>query len=253
MVIYDFIGEINNIDFKVLNCCNKCCLIKYLSCFNEFENTEEYKEKLENYLKKFRYEIQVLPFKLPTKQARKVFLNNIYDELQLSSENLNFHIKGAITLNYNCIFEKNSNYGKYLPRFILRKCVLKARQAYSILNDIYNFRRSLIERAIEIIEMSAYNDGFILKTVETDEERIKTNLSSPELSYFLNLICETISIEDGYTKSNLSKVIAKNFSTKHTLQPKASQIRKHFTEANDNVINNVKDLVSELFDKIHNN
>ena len=119
---------------------------------------------------------------------------------------------------------------------------------------MYHLQNGIIESAIEILEQNACNDDISFKTTEAQlEERFKTRLSSPELSYFLNLVCETVSVENGYSKSSLSKVIAQNFSTKQAQQPKASQIRKHFTEANDTVKDNVKNLVSELFDRIHRN
>lgn len=82
MFTYDLIKKLGCVNTKI----SKYYCIKYLTHFDEFENENKCKERLENYLKDFRHEIQSLPFKLPAKQARKVFLNNIYDELLLTKE-----------------------------------------------------------------------------------------------------------------------------------------------------------------------
>ena len=246
MFTYDFIEKLGRVNTKI----SKYCPIKYLSHFDEFENETEHKERFENYLKDFRHEIQSLPFKLPTKQSRKVFLNNIYDEFLLTKETLYLQFNQVITKSHECIYIKKCNFKYYLPRFLKKKYLTKARRAYQKLYLIYYLQNDIIENAIEILQTSALNDGVELKGLEKQlGERFKTNLSSPELSYFFYLILEKVSVDSNFNRSNLSKILADNFSTKKTLSPHPNQIRKHFTEVNDPVKNRVKNLFFELSHK----
>ena len=246
MFTYDFIEKLGRVNTKI----SKYCPIKYLSHFDEFENETEHKERFENYLKDFRHEIQSLPFKLPTKQARKVFLNNIYDEFLLTKEDLYLQLNQIITKSHECIYIKKRNFKYYLPRFLQKKCLTKARQANQKLYLIYYLQKEIIESAIEILQTSALNDGLELKTIETQlGERVKTDLSSSELSYFFYLILKTVSVEDKFNRTNLSKILANHFSTKRTIAPQPNQIRKHFTDVNDSVKNRVRSLCFELSHK----
>ena len=250
MFTYDFIEKLGRVNTKI----SKCYCIKFLTHFDELENETECKERLENYLKNFRHEIQSLPFKLPTKQARKVFLNNIYDEFLLTKETLYLQFNQVITKSHECIYIKKCNFKYYLPRFLKKKYLIKARRAYQKLYLIYYLQNDIIENAIEILQTSALNDGVELKATETESiERVKTDLSSPELSYFFYLILKTVSVEDKFNRSNLSKILANHFSTKRTISPQPNQIRKHFTEVNDPVKNRVKSLFFELSNKATSN
>lgn len=249
---YSFIEKLGTLNTGISKCCSlKCCPVKYLTYFNEFENESAYKKHLENYLKDFRHEIQSLPFSLPTKQARKTFLNNLYDELLLTKETLDTQFKHAISKSYKLIYVKKRRFRFYLPRAIQKKCLTNARQAYHKIFFAYQSQNNIIEKSIEILKISASNDGVELKVLEKQlDERVKTDLSSPELSYLFYLILETVSIDKQFNRSNLSKIIASNFSTKKSLTPQPTQIRKHFTQVDDSIKNRVENLFFELSRKV---
>ncbi len=76
MFVYDFIEKIGRIEVEYSTKFRK----RYLTITEEFSSEQEYQEKLDEYLTEFRKEILSLPFSLNTKQSRKAFLNNLYDE-----------------------------------------------------------------------------------------------------------------------------------------------------------------------------
>ncbi|HAF27766.1 MAG TPA: hypothetical protein DCG75_01850 [Bacteroidales bacterium] len=250
MITYDFIEKMGSIQTKF----STRSPIKYLTLFDEFENEIKYKEQLENCLKGFRHEIQSLPFKLPIKQARKVFLNNLYDEFLLAKEKLYFQFNQAISKSHECVHINKGKFKYYLPRFLLKQYLTKVRLVNQKLFLVYYLQNDIIENAIEILKNTALNDGIELKVLEINlVERVKTNLSSSELSYFFFLILQKVSIDSNFNRSNLSKILADNFSTKKTISPQANQIRKHFTEVNDNVKNKVEKLFLELSNNANSN
>jgi hypothetical protein len=247
MFTYDFIEKLGSVDTKISKCCLKCCPIKYLAHIEEIVNENEYKERLEAYLKDFRHEIQSLPFNLPTKQARRTFMNNLYDEFLLTKENLYLQLNKAVVDSYKCIANKKRLFKYYLPRFLQKKYLTKARQAYQKFDFVYNLQKDIIDNAIDILKTSAFNDGVELKATERlPEERVITDLSSPELSYFFYLALERVSIDNKFNRSNLSKLIASHFSTKMTYAPQPTQIRKHFTQVDDSVKKRVGKIFYDL-------
>lgn len=247
MFTYDFIEKLGSVDTKISKCCLKCCPIKYLTYIEEFENENEYKERLEDCLKDFRHEIQSLPFKLPAKQARKTFLNNLYDEFLLTNENLNLQFNQAIIDSNKCISTNYRIFKYYHPRFLQKRYLTKARQAYQKFYFVYYLQKDIIESAIEILKTSAFNDGVELKAIEKQsDERVITDLSSPELSYIFFLVLQRVSIDNKFNRNNLSKYIASNFSTKKTIAPQSTQIRKHFTQVDDSVKRRVGKIFYDL-------
>ena len=156
----------------------------------------------------------------------------------------------AITESHKCINIKKCNFIFFLPRFFQKEYLIKAKRACQKLHLIYYLQNNIIESAIEILQTSALNDGVKLKATEAESiERVKTNLSSSELSYLFYQILKTVSVEDQFSRSNLSKILANHFSTKRTISPQSNQIRKHFTEVNDTVKDRVKSLLFELSHK----
>ena len=227
---------------------------KYLPFFEEFENENAYKKQLENYLKDFRHEIQRLPLKSPIKQARQTLLNNLYDEFFLKKENLYLQFNQAINDCNQCISKKNRILKFCLPRFLRKKYLTKARQGYQKIYFVYFLQKDIIENAIKILKVSALNDGVKLKAIDKQlSERIKTDLSSPELSYFFSLVLEQVSIDNNFNRSTFSKILADNFSTKMTLTPQPKQIKKHFSEVNDSVKKRVEKMFFELSRKAKSN
>ena len=246
---YDFIEKLGSVNIKIFK-----CYPKYLTYFEEFENENECKIRLENYLKDFRHEIQSLPFRLPTRQARQTFLNNIYDELLLTKETLYLQYNQTIIDSNKCISNKIRIFKYCFPRFLQKKFITKARQVYKKIHFVYFSQKEIIENAIEILKISALNDGVELKATEKQLcERFKTDLSSAELSYFFYLAFEQVSIDNNFNRSNLSKLLADNFSTKMTLTPQPKQIKKHFFDVNNLVKNRVEKMFFELSRKAKSN
>ncbi len=105
-----------------------------------------------------------------------------------------------------------------------------------------------IDEALELLKSIALNDGIELKTIEeASVERIKSNLSSPEIAYLTYLIVKKTAINPNFNRTQLSKMLANNFSTKKAEAPKASQIRKHFTDVNDSVKSSIEKLLKDLY------
>ena len=174
-------------------------------------------------------------------------MNNLYDEFILTKETLHLQFNNAITESHECIYIKNNNLKCFIPRFLQKKYLTKAKRAYQKLYTIYSLQNDIIERAIETLQTSALNDGIKLKVIEAEPiERVKTNLSSPELSYLFYSILKTVSVEDEFSRLNLSNIIADHFSTKRAISPQANQIKKHFTDVSDTVKISIKNLFSEL-------
>lgn len=246
---YNFIEKLGSFNIKKIK-----YYPKYLTFFEAFKNENSYKKQLEDYLKDFRHEIQRLPLKLPVKQDRQTLLNNLYDEFFLKKEKLHLQCNQAITKSRKCIFNKNRILKYYFPRFLRKKYLTKARQIYQKIYFVYFSQKDIIEDAIETLKTIALNDGFEIKAIEKQSnERVKTDLSSPELSYFFYLLFEQISIDNNFNRSNLSKFLADNFSTKMTLTPQAKQIKKHFFDVNIVVKNRVKKMFFELSRKAKSN
>jgi hypothetical protein len=246
---YDFVETLGCINIRKIK-----YYPKYLAYFEKFENENEYKIHLEKYLKDFRHEIRKLPLKSPVKKARQTLLNNLYDELLLTEEILHLQCNQVITKSKKCIFNKNRILKYCFPRFLRKKYLTKARQVYQKINFVYFIQKDIIESAIKIIKISALNDGVELKTIEKQlNERFKTDLSSSELSYLFYLLFEEVSTDKNFNRSNLSKLLADNFSTKKTLTPQYKQIKKHFFDVNDSVKKRIEKMFFELSHKAKSN
>jgi hypothetical protein len=220
---------------------------KYLTFATEFKTKDEYWALLDETFIEYKKEVLSLPFKLKTKQSRKVFLSNLYDEFALARNRLDREYKKILRQVYDCINEEVKSFDFYCPRFCKRYYLKTSREAYHKIFVAYSIHKEEIDKAIEILNVSAENDGVKLKThKETFNERIKTKLSSPELSYLFFILLQNVAEDKDFNRSQLSRLLANNFSTKRTLVPQANQIRKHFTEVNDSVKNNVEKLFVEL-------
>jgi len=243
MFTYDFIEKVGKINIKYSKKYRK----EYLMFIEEFTSEAEYNAKLDEYFNKYRKEILSLPFNLNTKQSRKVFLNNLYDEFLLTKESLNIQYKQVLIRSFDCINNQKDGFKFYFPRYLQKKYLITARAAYRKMHIAYSLHNEKIESAVEILKSSALNDGIELKVSEENiEERIKTSLSSPELSYLFYVIFQKVADDKNFNRSLLSRLLANNFSTKKTLSPQANQIRKHFTEVNDNVKFKVEKLFVEF-------
>lgn len=221
---------------------------KYLSFKEEFRNEFDYNEELEGYLNNFRQELLDLPFRLNAKSCRKTYFNNLYDEFIISKGALNKQFEQILTRSFDCIKEQKNTFRFYYPRYLRKKYLEKARDAYQKICIAYNLQNDKIENAIEILTSYAINDGIDLKIMKEHSERLRTTLSSPELAFLSFVIFQSISEDPKFNRSLLSRIVSDNFSTKRSENPKASQIRKHFTEVNDKVKTNVKKILIELAD-----
>lgn len=243
MFTYDFIEKIGKINIKY----SKKCRREYLTFIEEFTTTAEYNEKLDTYLGEFRKEILNLPFLLSTKQSRKTFLNNLHDEFLLAEELLKTQFEQAINESYECISIQKKNFKFYVPRYCQKQYINKARVAYSKMHIAFALQKDKIEIAVITLNSIAMNDGIELKTINNDsDERIQTTLSSPELAFLSFVILQKVAKNKDFNRSHLSRILADNFSTKKTTSPQANQLRKHFTEVNDNVQSKVEKLFIEL-------
>lgn len=243
MFTYDFIEKIGTINVKY----SKKYKIEYLTYIEEFTNESEYKEKLYEYLNKYRKEILSLPFNLNTKQSRKTYLNNLHDEFLLTKEALKTRYCQALTRSYECISNQKRNFKFYLPRYMQKRYLITARNAYKKLHIVYALHNDNIDNAIEILRSSALNDGIELKVLEVNIfERIKTTLSCAELAYLFFVLFQKVAEDKNFNRSFLSRLLANNLSTKRTISPQASQLRKHFTEVDHNVKIKVEQLFIEL-------
>ncbi len=239
MVAYDFIEKIGKIK---INYRRKC-----LGVLEEFTSEAAYNDKLDKYFREFRKEIINLPFLINTRQSRKTILNNLHDEFLLTKELLNGQVNRTLKENYDCIFKRKCCFKYVYPRFLKKRYLTKVRSAYQKLHLVCLLHNNKIEEALEMLKSIALNDGIELKTIEeASVERIKTNLSSPELAFLSIHIMKKIAHDKDFNRTLFSNIIADHFSTKKAEAPKASQIRKQFTEANDNVKKNVGKLLTEL-------
>lgn len=251
MFTYSFIEELCKIEVEITRCCVKCCSFKYLTHYNTFIKINFYKRHLEKNLKKYRHEIQQLPFKLPSSHARKVIYKNLYEEFKLTKNLLEDQFESKIKPYYKFIYMGKEEFTGKPIKFSKENYPHNLSYENHKVHHMYKVQHDTLINVIEILEQHALLDNNALNDFEPITPiRIKTNLSSPELSYFFNLVCDAITPDETISKTDLSKIIANNFSTKKTLFPQPNQIRKHFTEVNDTVKNNIKDLIFELSDKI---
>ncbi len=243
MFVYDFIEKIGKIEVKY----SKKFRQRYLTFTEEFSSEQEYKEKLDEFLNEFRKEIQSLPFSLNSKQSRKTFLHNLYDELLFTREHLNEQFILLISQSHNCISLQKVRFKYYFPKYFQKKYLKEARTAYQKLHIIFTLQIDKIENAVDILKITALNDGFEMDTSDWQNfKRFKTNLSSQELAYLSFRIMKKVSIDPNFNRTHLSRILADNFSTKKADFPKAEQIRKQFTDVNDNVKNRIESLLKEL-------
>ena len=235
MNTFNFVEKLGSIDTKVFKCRLAYNPLKYPFRIGEMEYKNGHKKYLQDHLKGFRHEIQELPFTLPTKQGRRAFLNNLYDELILTRINLTTQFKQVIEENYNCLSNNKTSFRQYFPKFLQKKYLMMARKVHQNIYLAYDLQKEAIENSIEFLQSNASNDGLELKTIESQAE----DLSSPELSYIFYVLLEKISLDNKFNRANFSRIIASNFSTKKALTPQASQIRKHFTQVDASVKNRV--------------
>ncbi len=243
MFVYDFIEKIGKIEVKYSRKFRK----RYLTFTEEFSSEQEYNERLDEYLNEFRKEIQSLPFSLNSKQSRKAFLHNLYDEFLYTREHLNEQFIQLISQSHDCITLQKVRFKCCFPKYFQKKYLKKARTAYRKLHIVFTLRIDKIENAVDVLKLTALNDGIEIDTSNwSSQKRFKTNLSSPELAYLSFRIMEKVSVDPNFNRTHLSRILAENFSTKKAEFPKAAQIRKQFTEVNDNVKNRVESLLEEL-------
>jgi hypothetical protein len=251
MFTYNFIEDLSKIDVNITRCCIKCCSFKYLTHYNGFYQVQRYKRYLERRLTKFRHEIQQLPLKLHSGQARKVIYKNLYEEFKLTKDKLIEQFESKVKSLYNYSYIGKEEFTGKPIKLLKKNYPHNSSYENHKVHFMYQIQYDTLINAIEILEQHAELDNNALSEYESlAPNRIKTNLSSPELSYFFSLVCDVITPEDAINKTDLSKMIANTFSTKKALFPKPNQIRKHFTEVNDKVKSNVKELINELSDKI---
>ncbi|WP_289054999.1 hypothetical protein [Carboxylicivirga marina] len=233
---YNFIEKLGSIGTKVSKCRLTYTPLNYPSHVDELKSKTEYKETLQNQLRVFRLEIQQLPFTLPTRQGRRVYLNNLYDELILQRLSLTAEFKQAIAESNKCISSNSTMISQYFPKLIQKKYLTMARKAHQRFYFAYELQKNAIGNCIAILQSCALNDGIEIKTLESQaNSRVVTDLSSPELSYIFYVLLEKISIDNKFNRKNFSKIIASNFSTKMASAPQANQIRKHFTQVDASV------------------
>jgi len=239
MVAYDFIEKIGRIK---INYRRKC-----LGVLEEFTSEAAYNDKLDKYFREFRKEIINLPFLVNTRQSRKTVLKNLHDEFIHTKESLNGQVNRTLQESYDCIYKRKFCFRYIYPRFLKKRYLTKVRSAYQKLHLVCLLHNNKIEEAMEMLKSIALNDGIELKTIEQASfERIKINLSSPELAFLSILIMKKIAQDENFNRTLFSNILADHFSTKKADAPKASQIRKQFTEVNDNVRKNVGKLLTEL-------
>lgn len=239
MVTYDFIEKIGRINIRHKKKC--------LGLINEFRSETYYNDRLEKYFNEFKKEILGLPFLLNSKHSRKAFLNNLHDEFITTKDTLNEQLHKNLDDSYNKTVERKLHSKYYYPRFLRRKYLLKVRGAYQKMHLVCLLHQNKIDEALELLKQIALNDGIELNTIEeASVERIKSNLSSPELAYLTYLIVKKTANDPDFNRTHLSNMLADNFSTKKADAPRASQIRKHFTEVNDNVKSNIEKLLRDL-------
>ena len=147
MFVYDFIEKIGRIEVVYSTKFRK----QYITITEEFSSEQEYKEKLDEYLIKFRKEILSLPFSLNTKQSRKAFLNNLHDEFLYTRENLNEQFKKVISQSQDCISKQRVKYKCCFPRYLQKKYLTKARKEYQKLHIAFAVRIDKIENAVELL------------------------------------------------------------------------------------------------------
>ncbi len=243
MFVYDFIKMIGKIEVKYLKKFRK----PYLTIKEKFSCEHKYNQVLDEYLREFRKEMQSLPFKLNTKQSRKAFIYNLHDEFLFTKELLDKQFQQIISRSHDCISKQKVRFKYCFPRYFRRKYLIKARKEYQKLYIAFQLRIDKIENAIDVLKLVASNDGI---DVDTSScycfEKFKISLSSPELSYLSFKIMQKVTEEPDFNRSHLSRLLADNFSTKRTSSPRASQIRKHFTEVNDTVKLRIESLFDEL-------
>jgi hypothetical protein len=243
MFVYDFIEKIGKIEVKYSRKFRK----RYLTFTEEFSSEQEYNQQLDEYLIEFRKEIQSLPFSLNSKQSRKTFLHNIYDEFLYTRERLNEQFIQLISQSHDCITLQKVRFKCCFPKYFQKKYLKTARTAYRKLHVVFTLRIDKIETAVDILKLTALNDGFEMDISDRQSPvRFKTNLSSPELAYLSFRIMNKVSIDPNFNRTHLSRILADNFSAKRAEFPKAEQIRKQFTDVNDNVKNKVESLLDEL-------
>ncbi|MCW3788505.1 hypothetical protein [Plebeiibacterium sediminum] len=243
MFVYDFIEKIGKIEVKYSRKFRK----RYLTFTEEFSSEQEYNQQLDEYLIEFRKEIQSLPFSLNSKQSRKVFLHNIYDEFLYTRERLNEQFIQLVSQSHDCITLQKVRFKCCFPKYFQKKYLKKARTAYRQLHVVFTLRIDKIETAVDILKLTALNDGIEMDISDKQSPvRFKTNLSSPELAYLSFRIMNKVSVDPNFNRTHLSRILADNFSTKRAEFPKAEQIRKQFTDVNDNVKNKVESLLEEL-------
>ncbi|WP_289055757.1 hypothetical protein [Carboxylicivirga marina] len=112
---YNFIEKLGSMGTKVSKCRLTCKPLNYPSHTDELKNRKEHKEALQNHLRVFRHEIQQLPFTLSTRQGRRVYLNNLYDELILTRMNLTAEFKQAIAGSNKCISSNSLIFRQFFP------------------------------------------------------------------------------------------------------------------------------------------
>lgn len=243
MFTYDFFENTGKIKIKYSKKYRK----QYVEFKDGFQSEKEYKEKLACSLSDFKHEMLNLPFHLSCKQARKTFLNNIYDELIITKELLDREFKKVLTKSFACITNQRKLYTFYYPRYFQKKYLAQARKSYQNIHIAYELQCKAIEQALCVLNTIAINDEIILKDLCSEpSERINTTLSSPELSFLFFVIFNRVSEDKTFNRTQLSKILAANFSTKKSPAPKANQIRKHFTDVGDNVKTSISTLFMEL-------
>lgn len=243
MYVYDFIEKVGRIDVEYTKTYGK----KYLASKEEFSSEQHCNDQLDQYLHQFKKEIQSLPFILNTKQSRNVFLNNLYDEFIYTKEQLNSQFHQIIKQSHDCIAVQKTRFKYCFHEYRQKAYLQRARKEYQNLFIAFKLRIEKIENAVDLLKLIALNDGIEIKPSETEsQERFKVKLSSSELSYLIFRLMQKVADNPDFNRSQLSRVLADNFSTKRTASPKASQIRKQFTEVSDSVKQRVESLFEEL-------
>lgn len=243
MFVYDFIEKVGRIDVKRVRMYGK----KYIASNEEFSSEQDCNEQLDKYLHEFKKEIQRLPFLLNTKQSRKLFLHNLYDEFIHTEEQLTNQFQMLIRQSHDCIEGQKLKFRYCFHEYRQKAYLQKARKEYQNLFIAFKIRIEKIESAVDLLKLIALNDGIEIKSSEAEnQERFKVKLSSSELSYLIYRLMQKVADNPDFNRSQLSRVLADNFSTKRTAAPQANQIRKHFTDVSDSVKERVESLFGEL-------
>lgn len=243
MFVYDFIEKVGRIDVEYAKAYGK----RYLTSKEEFSSEQHCNDQLDEYLHRFKKEILSLPFILNTRQSRNVFLNNLFDEFLHTREQLTNQFQLIIKESHDCISVQKRRFRYCFPDYRQKAYLSKARKEYQNLYTAFKLRIEKIEDAVDLLKLIAQNDGIEMKPTETDnQERFKVKLSSSEFSYLTFRLMQKVADSPDFNRSQLSRVLADNFSTKRATTPKASQIRKQFTDVSDSVRQSVESLFSEL-------